>query len=49
MYVILEHNGDYIMGLMLKENGEKESFITEEEAKNFAIKNCAFEYKIIEL
>jgi hypothetical protein len=47
MFIILEHNGDY--GLMVNEKGENETFDTYTKANEFAIKNCAFEYKIVEL
>jgi len=49
MFTILEHNGDYVMGLMVKENGENETFDTKEEAEVFAKENCAFEYEIVKL
>ena len=49
MFIILEHNGDYVMGVMIKENGENETFISKEGADAFAKVNCAFEYKIVEL
>lgn len=49
MFVILEHNGTYLMGLMVKETGENEVFETYEKAEVFAKENCAFEYKIVEL
>jgi len=49
MYIILEHNGNYVMGLMVDVNGINETFDTREEAETFAKENCAFEYKIVEL
>ena len=49
MVVILEHNGTYIMGLMLDENGDNLTFNSYKEAEAFAKENCAFEYKIVEL
>ena len=50
MFIILEHNGSYVMGLMINElTTEHEKFNIREEAETFAKENCAFEYKIIEL
>jgi hypothetical protein len=49
MFIILEYNGNYVMGLMVKENGENETFDTREKAELFAKENCAFQFKIIEL
>ena len=51
MYLILEHNGDYVMGIMMKDDGgdENMTFKTREEAEAFAGENCAFEYEIVEL
>jgi len=49
MFIILEHNGDYVMGLMMNEKGENEIFDTYAKADEFAMKNCAFNYKIIQL
>lgn len=49
MFIILEHNGDYVMGVMMKADGsgDNETFDTEEEAEVFAKENCAFEYEIV--
>ena len=51
MYAIIEKNGEYIMGLMLKddESGETIIFKTKTEAENYAKENCAFEYSIVAL
>jgi hypothetical protein len=49
MFIILEHNGDYIMGVMIDEEGETEKFDTLKQAEKFAEKECAFEYKIVQI
>lgn len=49
MYIIYEHNGEHCIGEMLNKKGEVMKFETEERAKKFAEKNCAFEYKIIKI
>jgi len=49
MWVIIEHNGSYIMGLCLDEFGEVIQFNTEDEAQSWANENCAFNYKIVGL
>jgi len=48
-YLILEHNGDYVMGLMLDTNGDNLKFNTETEAEKYAETECAFNYKIVKL
>lgn len=52
MFIILEWNGllpEGFMGVMIDENGEVEYFDTEKEAQEFVDKECAFNYKIVEL
>ena len=49
MWVIIEFNGNYIMGMMLREDGEFMTFASEDAAEDYAEENCAFEYKIVEL
>lgn len=50
MFIIVEHNGDYVMGFVTEfKSGEVKKFKTQLIAERYAIKNCAFEFKIIEL
>jgi hypothetical protein len=49
MFIIIEHNGDYVVGLMINDEGDNATFNTREEAEAFAKENCAFEYKIIKI
>ena len=49
MYLILEHNGDYVMGLMLDINGDYQKFDTAEQTEKYAETECAFDYKIIKI
>ena len=52
MFVIIEWNGvgaEGIMGLVLMTNGKTRVWDTAKRAGEWAKKNCAFHYKVIEL
>lgn len=49
MFVIIEYVGKNVIGLMLNIDGEVMTFETHEAARNYAVDNCAFEYKIAEI
>lgn len=52
MVVIIEYNGassDGIMGLVLDRDGNTRTWESVKEAERWAKKNCAFNYKVVEL
>ena len=49
MFIIYEHNGEHCIGEVLNKKGEVMKFESEQRAKVFAKKNCAFNYKIIKI
>jgi hypothetical protein len=50
MFIVIEYNGEYIMGCVLDiKTSEIKKFKTEEKASEWCKNNCAFNYKIVEL
>lgn len=49
MFIVIEYNGEYIMGFVLDEDGSIVKFNSLEKASKWCEKNCAFQYKIVEL
>ena len=50
-WLILEKNGEHIIGLTMTGDGEGNviKFDTEKEAERYAKRNCAFEYVFVEV